>query len=377
MRVMVGTPFFYPEVVGGSESVVKNLVFELKKFGVLSDIVTFRLNKRLKLEQKNKSLQVNGIKVIRLPAISMLPCKVCYRVITNRVRYLPIYFCHKIDEYDVLHFHNEIDLSLPVFAYFVKKPKILTPHTLSVSYDHFQKNLLDKFILKKVIDYYIAPSNHIKSLLLNLGVSYDRIELIYNGVNVNFFTFNKQLERDNLLLFVGRLDRAKNIETLLMSLKFVKKPVHLMMVGPPTSDRKYFKYVLSLAKHIERRTGHKITYEGVKEQSDLVKLYQKSAIVILPSVREGLPMVVLEALSCGTPVVASNINGIREIITSYKNGILVPPFEVSKLAEAIIYLLENEDERKRIGLEGRKIVEKKFSASLMAKKHIHFYKKLL
>jgi rhamnosyl/mannosyltransferase len=86
---------------------------------------------------------------------------------------------------------------------------------------------------------------------------------------------------------------------------------------------------------------------------------------------------VLEALSCETPVIASNIGGIPEIVENYKNGILFPPNNALRLAEAIQYLLENENVRKKFGQEGKQRIAENFSSEIIVKRICKLYGEMI
>ncbi|MEM2741859.1 MAG: glycosyltransferase family 4 protein, partial [Nitrososphaeria archaeon] len=105
--------------------------------------------------------------------------------------------------------------------------------------------------------------------------------------------------------------------------------------------------------------------------------YQRSSIFVLPSLKEALPMSILESLACGTPVVATTVGGIPEIIRNNENGILVPQNDEKKLAEAIDYLLQNKDVRVRLGQNGRKNIVERFSYRSSIKKLLKIYQKML
>ena len=102
----------------------------------------------------------------------------------------------------------------------------------------------------------------------------------------------------------------------------------------------------------------------------------KAQIVVLPSYREGLPKVLLEAAACGKPVVATNVAGCREIVKDGINGLLVPPKDPASLSDAITKLLENSSLRARMGTRGREIVEKEFSVDRISRETLNLYDEL-
>jgi glycosyltransferase involved in cell wall biosynthesis len=113
------------------------------------------------------------------------------------------------------------------------------------------------------------------------------------------------------------------------------------------------------------------------ERNDVAEIYPLMDIFVLPSHREGLPVSVLEAMAEKRPVVASDIRGCREEINSGINGILVPPKNPAKLAEAIIFLLENKQKANQMASEARIKVKKEFDEKLVFDRMEKEYKRLI
>jgi glycosyltransferase involved in cell wall biosynthesis len=100
---------------------------------------------------------------------------------------------------------------------------------------------------------------------------------------------------------------------------------------------------------------------GYVKRNVLIRLYQNATVHVVPSHYEGLPTVILEAMSCGLPVVATNVCGNKEVISNGENGFLVPPKSPKLLAEAILNLLGNVSLRNRIGRAARKTIEERYT----------------
>jgi glycosyltransferase involved in cell wall biosynthesis len=116
---------------------------------------------------------------------------------------------------------------------------------------------------------------------------------------------------------------------------------------------------------------------GACKPEEVIEWYQKASVFVCPSLSESFPIVNLEALSCATPVVATNVGATPEVVRNYKNGILVPPNDVAKLAEGIQYLLDNEEIRQKFGQEGRKWVVENFSIDAVAERLRQIYQKMM
>ena len=370
MKVLMAPPGFHP-VKGGTETVVRNLSVELNKIGVHTDIMTFNMDRKYAPKWKGKIEKIDGVTVFKIPALNWLPIEHSPRI-TLGVNLIPGKFTNLLKEYDIIHFH-EIDFSFPLFSFFVKKPKILHLHGIHI--DFFKRYRLSRIIFKQVADYYITITKQMERDLTELGITTNRIIYLPNSIDVNSF-YPKGEKEDNLLLYLGRIVPVKGLHVLLESLRYIKQSTHLVIVGP-IGD---FKYYQSIKEHIERenRKGkHKITYLGTVPQPELMKIYQKSSIFILPSFWEAFPVVILEALSCETPVITTPVGGNPEVIRNFENGILVPVNNPLKLAEAINFMLDNKDNRTKMGQKGRELVTKNFSVEVIAKRLRKIYQEMI
>ena len=112
------------------------------------------------------------------------------------------------------------------------------------------------------------------------------------------------------------------------------------------------------------------------QRSDMPAVFAASHIVCLPSYREGLPKVLIEAASCGRPIVTTDAPGCREIVIDGENGILVPIKDVDALVRAIRKLLDSPDLRLRMGLAGRQLVKRKFSLTTVVNETLAVYESM-
>lgn len=120
--------------------------------------------------------------------------------------------------------------------------------------------------------------------------------------------------------------------------------------------------------------------EGVVEwwgrRDDMAQIFAQSHVVCLPSYREGLPKVLIEAAASGRPIVAADVPGCREIVSNGENGLLVPVRDVSALANAITQLIENPSQRIVMGKCGRAMVENEFSIEHVVSQTLSLYEEL-
>jgi len=371
MRVLMVTPSYYP-IKGGAEAVVQNLAIHLNKIGVKTDILTFNMNQKWKPLWQAKIEKTDGITIFKIPALNWLPINHSDRI-TLGINLIPGRFRHHLKKYDIIHFHGA-DLTFPLFSCTVKKPKIFHCHGLSL--DFYRRYHLSRWILKNTADIYIAISQNMQKQFIDLGIPQNKIRLLHNGICLkNFYPYKEKM--DNLVLFVGRITYIKGLHILLESLPYLKTKTHLVIIGPPSWDIEYFKKMLTRIENENRKGIHKITYLGEQEPTNIIKWYQKASIFVLPSLIEAFAVVNLEALACETPVIATNVGGIPEVIHHGKNGILIPPNNPKKLAEAIQYLLDNKDLRTKLGREGRKLIMENFSYRVITRRLRRIYEEML
>lgn len=200
---------------------------------------------------------------------------------------------------------------------------------------YYQRVLLLRELLKRYIEYYkvIVPSKFMSILTHGiLGIPWDNIEVIYNGVDINLFKPVTCKASKPALLFVGALRRHKGFHHYLMLVNELKRRglnVEAYVVGKG-----------DLAYLVKRSS---IKYYGVVSDNELIRLYSKAWAVIIPSLwPEPFPLVSLEAASCGTVPVAYSVGGLIESC-KLSGGLLVERGSLIKLVQAVEELLMNND----------------------------------
>lgn len=195
------------------------------------------------------------------------------------------------------------------------------------------------------------------------GCPSKKIRLIPNGVDVDEFKPAK--ETKNLLFWGGRFLQQKGLEYLIEALSLVaqKAPsTRLILSG----DGALFFKIYSMVKKLGLEKN--VKFLGRVQRTSLPKLVGSCSIYVLPSLKEGMPYALLEAMSCGKPVVGSNIPGINDIIINMKSGLLVPPKDPKAIAKAILMLLNNEELRFNLGINARNSIVNRHRWSLISAK---------
>jgi glycogen synthase len=239
-----------------------------------------------------------------------------------------------------------------------------------LAFHTFNYHFRAKFVVRSS-DAVIAISRELADgIPKEFGIEPTRVKAIYNGIDTSTFkpAANKApgiFSSGRILLSVSVLHKQKGVQYLIEAMnEIVKKvpDVHLMIVG----DGPYRKELEALADNLALR-GH-VTFAGKKRNRELVEYYNAADAFIIPTVRvEGLPLIELEAMSSGLPVIASNIGGIPTVIDNGVNGILVKPGDVGELTANIIDVLSDHKLAKRLADRARTTIMEGFSRERMSK----------
>jgi glycosyltransferase involved in cell wall biosynthesis len=238
---------------------------------------------------------------------------------------------------------------------------------------------LQQFYVKRVTRF-IAVSKKTKELAEeHFGVDPNKISLVYNGVDVNLFRLPDVSElisrySSPKIVYVGRIISKKGIDVLIKAMPETLKcfpNARFVFVGG--GNISLYKEMIRNAGISEKNylfTGHM----GYVERS---KIFREATVFVNPSFFENCSISILEAMSSGCSVVASNVGGNPELINSGRNGVLVPPFDHTAFAKSIISLLDDETENKRLGKVARSTVENSFSSKKCGEETYNVYKDVL
>ncbi|MBU0722200.1 glycosyltransferase family 4 protein [Patescibacteria group bacterium] len=204
----------------------------------------------------------------------------------------------------------------------------------------------------------------------------DKFRQIFFGVNLEQFVTchdNQNKQRQNkVILFVGSLDKAhyfKGLENLLKAFAIVIKNSELSStVLKVVGQGDLLPYYKDCAFNLG--LGENVKFYENADNNKLVDFYNYSDCLVLPSINKGeaFGLVLLEAMSCSTPVIASNLPGVRSVFKNGIQGLLVQPGDINDLADKIKIILNNKKLAQNMGLAGRKLVESKYTWDKVAKR---------
>ncbi|MFN8543167.1 MAG: glycosyltransferase [Candidatus Binatia bacterium] len=196
-----------------------------------------------------------------------------------------------------------------------------------------------------------------------------RILFIPNGVDVE--RFSEQVapaaRARPYVLAVGRLDRQKGFDLLVEAMARLGAAggaPDLLLAGDGPGRSALEAQVARLA------LGERVHFAGAVGADEVAALYRAALLVAAPSRWEGLPLVCLEALACGAPIVAANVDGMSDVVVHDETGVLVPPEDVDALAAAITALLADPTRRARLAAAGRDRVRRQFTWAVVARRYL-------
>ncbi len=200
------------------------------------------------------------------------------------------------------------------------------------------------------------------------------VRCMYNGVDLEAFRPLPDIEKKWDLAFMGRLEHMKSVDVFPEMLSILKEThPHIKMVI--TGEGAYKERIL---REFEERDVQKmVDYLGVVDITRVPEIINRTRVFLYPSRREPFGLSVIEAMACGVPVVTANVFGPSEIITNGKDGIAITPGDSRELVDAIIPLLDNPPLCEKIGKNGRKTVENRFSLKAHLQKMIEIYNELV
>jgi starch synthase len=311
---------------------------------------------------------------------------------------------------DVVHCHTwYTHLAGCLIKQILNIPLVLTTHSLEPQRPWKEEQLGSAYRVSTWLeetayqnaDGVIAVSQPMKRSVHELyHLPLGKIRVIPNGIDVNQYqpTFNTQLLTSYqinpdrpFLLFVGRISRQKGIIHLVNAIKYLASDIQIVLCAGAPDTEEIGMEMEEKVKEGRTQTSNEIIWISQwVPKSDLIVLYSHASLFVCPSIYEPFGIINLEAMACGTPVIASAVGGIPEVVIHGETGLLVPfepidinhgeprnPEQFSKdLAAAVNSLFSSPDQIKFMGQKSRERVQKHFSWESIARKTLEFYKEL-
>jgi len=200
------------------------------------------------------------------------------------------------------------------------------------------------------VNRYIALTDFAKDRFIRGGLPANKIVIKPNFLSIDT---NKFYKKENYVVFVGRLSEEKGIQTLLQAWHKIVG-VKLIILGDGHLREKLEKMSIEQGINVE--------FLGFCSHDEVIEIVRKALIQVIPSeCYEGFPMSVLEAFACSTPVVASRLGSLQEIVIDNYSGMLFEPKSVGDLSEKVNALLVNDEKRIELSLNAKKIFDQKYT----------------
>lgn len=323
-----------------------------------------------------KIFQQNGIKAIRIDSLKKFYrkentweilswIKILFNLLISTIRLIKVILTHKIDL--ILANGNFAGLYSVPLKILTRKKLVVIQHLI------YKEGSLETKILKmlsRYADRLVSISDSVSDnlqLICGEGCTNKTVK-IYHGINLPKLDEGSSIKNVNINIgIVGSIIRLKAIDKVIQAAKetiFINRDVHLHIFGLPREDEPdSIQYEKELMKFIsEENLERNVHFHGFEKSKE--KIYRSIDILINYSkIPESFSFTVLEALSFGKIVIASDVGGPKELIKNNVNGFLVPPSDTLALSEKIKYCIEefNSIEIETVRNNARKSVEEKFS----------------
>lgn len=214
-------------------------------------------------------------------------------------------------------------------------------------------------------------SSQQKRWILERGIHRDKVELVYDCIDTDRFCPSDIINRENYILYVAKFTERKNHIALINAFKNIIDNgnfpnLNLFLVGSKSGiftqrDKVNSSFYYLQCQSLVEKNGlnKRVSFFDIINEDELIELYRKCELFVMPSLEEGFGLTLLEAMSCGCVCIASNIEPLPEVLSD--SGYLVKPLDINELTERIRFLLNNDKERERLGVLARQRAIKMFS----------------
>ncbi|HHT7191152.1 TPA: glycosyltransferase family 4 protein [Bacillus cereus] len=383
LSILIATFWDYPHM-GGLSNYITALSEGLRKLGHKVDIIS------------PNQFPVNEVKTMRTEVVPELKSFFHTRygsynsTIVKNQRHMYVYEMMlkniNLQKYDVFHPQDLFTANiLGRINEVYRKPLLFTPHGMftfnRVRFGIFQKGSLEELYYKTLECKAIEFANHLIILsdsfrdpLMQLGAKQEKMTTVLTGINYpeKYGTKNTSTQKELVITCVARLGPRKGHKVLFDALSKMEKKytdnMKVLIAGDGEMRDALEKQVASLGLSMVEFLG---------ERDDVPNILSETDIFVLPTLNDSLPISIIEAMHSGSCVISTISGGIPELVHHEQTGILLEPGDVNKLVDALKLVIENEDERKRLGENARAFAKEHLTRETMIAHIEKIYKKCL
>ncbi|MFN8387033.1 MAG: glycosyltransferase [Anaerolineales bacterium] len=355
---------------GGMNVYVRELTRQLGKMGVHVDVFTRSQDDHVPHVLHELGY---GNRVVHIPAgpEHPMPKQELANYIPEFVDGIKAFACDKKIKYDVIHSHYWMSgiAAASLSDGWAGSPIVHMFHTLGE-----MKNRIaradderegayriegEKQVLRRADRIVVATLAELTQLRFLYKADASKMVVIPPGVNVSrFYPIPSDVAKmyiglkpeDRMILFVGRIEPLKGVDTLLEAMSCLQmkesRPVHLAIIGgDPSASPEMMNVEMARLKNLCEVLGldQSVVFLGVRDQDKLSYYYSAADVVVMPSHYESFGMVALEAMACGTPVIASEVGGLAYLVRDGETGFTIPAEEPETLCEKLSWLLNDRE----------------------------------
>lgn len=262
-----------------------------------------------------------------------------------------------VKDRSLVHLHNHLaDSSCSVAALAAQIGGFTFSFTMHGPAEFYEPNLwwIDEKVRRALFVNCISHFCRSQAMVFSSADCWEKLRIVHCGVDPALFKVKAHVGRGKRLLFVGRLAAAKGLPILLEALSQIDG-VALDVAGDGP-ERPMLEQKARTLGLLER-----VKFLGYQSQQQVRELLNETDLFVLSSFAEGVPVVLMEAMAAGVPVVATRIAGIPELVENGVNGSLVAPGDVIATVDAIRRLLDDPDLRNSFASAGRETIEREFN----------------
>jgi glycosyltransferase involved in cell wall biosynthesis len=218
----------------------------------------------------------------------------------------------------------------------------------------------------------VCITRYTKEAVTNLA---RRTWIVPNAVDSSFFSLKAKPESLPLVLCVGSIVVRKNQNAFIRALDTLQQKIPFTLCFLGAAGGKGDDYSEQFFREVQARPWCR--YEGLADRVKLKSYFERASLLVLPSLEDNCPMVVLEAMAAGVPVAAAAVGGVPELITPERTGALFNPLDAESMRTAVEKILANTDFGQRVAKQASVEARQRFHPAVIAQRHIDIYREVL